>query len=159
MRALLISWEYPPVIEGGLARAVRKLSEHLVQDGAEVHVLTRGGGRLPRQEERHGVIVHRVVEPQFPMDVERVRALGRGDERRHDASSVSSSQTGTASTSFTPTTGSSRAPPRTSRATPARRGSSPSTPPSSVATRAGFTSTRSRTSTPPSGRWSAAPIV
>ena len=69
MRALLISWEYPPVIEGGLARAVRKLSEHLVADGVEVHVLTRGGGRLPRQEERHGVIVHRVVEPQFPMDV------------------------------------------------------------------------------------------
>jgi glycogen synthase len=66
MRALLISWEYPPVIEGGLARAVRKLSEHLVADGVEVHVLTRGGGHLPQQEERHGVIVHRVVEPPFP---------------------------------------------------------------------------------------------
>jgi glycogen(starch) synthase len=69
MRVLLISWEYPPVIEGGLARHVRKLSEHLVQDGAEVHVLTRGGGRLPSEEERHGVIVHRVREPQFPKDV------------------------------------------------------------------------------------------
>jgi glycogen synthase len=69
MRALLISWEYPPVIEGGLARAVRKLSEHLVADGVEVHVLTRGGGHLPQQEERHGVIVHRVVEPPFPKDV------------------------------------------------------------------------------------------
>ena len=43
MRVLLISWEYPPVIEGGLARHVRKLSEHLVADGTEVHVLTRGG--------------------------------------------------------------------------------------------------------------------
>src|SRR5947209_18887062 len=69
MRVLLISWEYPPVIEGGLARHVRKLSEHLVQDGVEVHVLTRGGGHLPRQEERHGVIVHRVSEPPFPNDV------------------------------------------------------------------------------------------
>ena len=69
MRVLLISWEYPPVIEGGLARHVRKLSEHLVQDGVEVHVLTRGGGHLPRQEERHGVIVHRVREPPFPKDV------------------------------------------------------------------------------------------
>jgi glycogen(starch) synthase len=78
MRVLLISWEYPPVIEGGLARHVRKLSEHLVQDGTEVHVLTRGGGRLrvdeerhgrlPVEEERHGVIVHRVREPQFPKD-------------------------------------------------------------------------------------------
>ena len=68
MRVLLISWEYPPVIEGGLARHVRKLSEHLVQDGVEVHVLTRGGGRLPAEEERHGVVVHRVREPQFPKD-------------------------------------------------------------------------------------------
>jgi glycogen(starch) synthase len=70
MRVLLISWEYPPVIEGGLGRHVRKLSEHLVADGVEVHVLTRRGGRLPKQEERHGVIVHRVREPQFPKDID-----------------------------------------------------------------------------------------
>jgi glycogen synthase len=69
MRALVVSWEYPPVIEGGLGRHVRKLSEHLVADGVEVHVLTRGGGHLPMQEERHGVIVHRVAEPDFPRDV------------------------------------------------------------------------------------------
>ena len=68
MRVLLISWEYPPVIEGGLGRHVRKLSEHLVREGVEVHVPTRGGGRLPRQGERHGVCVHRVREPQFPRD-------------------------------------------------------------------------------------------
>ncbi len=68
MRVLLISWEYPPVIEGGLGRHVRKLSEHLVREGAEVHVLTRGGGRLAGPEERHGVIVHRVREPEFPKD-------------------------------------------------------------------------------------------
>ncbi len=69
MRALLLSWEYPPVIEGGLGRHVRKLSEHLADDGLEVHVLTRGGGSLPAQEERHGVIVHRVQEPPFPTDL------------------------------------------------------------------------------------------
>ena len=66
MRVLLISWEYPPVIEGGLARHVRKLAEHLVGEGVEVHVLTRGGGHLPVEEDRHGVIVHRVREPAFP---------------------------------------------------------------------------------------------
>ena len=66
MRVLLISWEYPPVIEGGLGRHVRKLSEHLVRDGVEVHVLTRGGEHLPVEEERHGVSVHRVREPEFP---------------------------------------------------------------------------------------------
>jgi glycogen(starch) synthase len=68
MRALTISWEYPPIIEGGLARHVRKLSEHLVDEGVEVHVLTRGGGRLAAREDRHGVIVHRLSEPPFPKD-------------------------------------------------------------------------------------------
>ena len=68
MRVLLISWEYPPVIEGGLGRHVRKLSESLVRDGVEVHVLTRGGGHLPAEADQHGVRVHRVREPQFPRD-------------------------------------------------------------------------------------------
>jgi glycogen(starch) synthase len=68
MRALTISWEYPPIIEGGLARHVRKLSEHLVTEGVEVHVLTRGGGHLAARENRHGVIVHRLSEPPFPKD-------------------------------------------------------------------------------------------
>jgi glycogen(starch) synthase len=68
MRVLIISWEYPPVIEGGLGRHVRKLSESLVRDGIEVHVLTRGGGRLPAEADQHGVRVHRVREPQFPRD-------------------------------------------------------------------------------------------
>ena len=71
MRILVLSWEYPPVVEGGLARAVRKLSEQLVRAGVEVHVLTRGGGRLRAEEDRHGVTVHRVREPSYPeADVE-----------------------------------------------------------------------------------------
>ncbi len=69
MRVLLVSWEYPPVIEGGLSRHVRKLSEHLASEGVEVHVLSRSGGHLPAQEVRHGVVVHRVREPEFPRDV------------------------------------------------------------------------------------------
>jgi glycogen synthase len=69
MRVLMLSWEYPPVIEGGLARHVRKLAEHLVSEGVEVHVLTRGGGRLEPIEQRHGVTVHRLREPPFPRDV------------------------------------------------------------------------------------------
>jgi glycogen(starch) synthase len=85
MRVLLLSWEYPPVIEGGLGRHVRKLSEELVAGGAEVHVLTRGGGRLPAREIRHGVSVHRVREPAFPTDVARfVRWVG--DMNEHMAS-------------------------------------------------------------------------
>jgi glycogen synthase len=69
LRVLLVSWEYPPVIEGGLGRHVRKISEHLTLEGVEVHVLTRGGGHLTAHEERHGVFVHRVREPDFPRDV------------------------------------------------------------------------------------------
>jgi glycogen(starch) synthase len=68
VRILTLSWEYPPVVEGGLARHVRKLSEQLVRDGHEVHVLTRGGGHLAAVEDRHGVTVHRVREPEFPRD-------------------------------------------------------------------------------------------
>jgi glycogen(starch) synthase len=67
-RVLILSWEYPPIVEGGLARHVRKLSENLVRLGVEVHVLTRGGGHLPADDERHGVVVHRVPEPDFPKD-------------------------------------------------------------------------------------------
>ena len=49
-RVLILSWEYPPLIEGGLARHVRKLSEALVERGVEVHVLTRGGEESPAEE-------------------------------------------------------------------------------------------------------------
>jgi glycogen(starch) synthase len=101
MRLLLVTWEYPPVLEGGLGRHVRKLSEHLVQAGVEVHVLTRGGARLPADEERHGVIVHRVAEPPFPKEVGAfvqwvdamncdMRALGSQLVARHDFSLVHS---------------------------------------------------------------------
>jgi glycogen(starch) synthase len=69
MRTLTFSWEYPPVIEGGLGRHVRKLSEGLVGEGVEVHVLTRGSEHLPAREDRHGVIVHRVTQPPFPRDI------------------------------------------------------------------------------------------
>lgn len=71
VRILILSWEYPPLIEGGLARHVRKLSEQLVQRDVEVHVLTRGdGGRMPAEEEMEGVHVHRVREPHKPADLD-----------------------------------------------------------------------------------------
>ncbi len=75
-RVLLLSWEYPPVVEGGLARHVRKLSEALVRRGVAVDVLTRGFGKESQAGERRvqqlaGVTVHRVREPGWP------RELGR----------------------------------------------------------------------------------
>jgi glycogen(starch) synthase len=75
-RVLLLSWEYPPVIEGGLARHVRKLAEALVRQGVAVDVLTRGVGDgspegQPGVDELGGVMIHRVREPSWPRDLDR----------------------------------------------------------------------------------------
>src|ERR1700690_3848419 len=75
-RVLILSWEYPPVIEGGLARHVRKLAEALVRQGVCVDVLTRGVGGdddlAPRRvEDGGGVSVPRVREPGWPRDLDR----------------------------------------------------------------------------------------
>jgi glycogen synthase len=69
MRALILSWEYPPLIEGGLARHVRKLAETLPHQGVDVHVLARGREEAPPEEERGGVTIHRVREPERPHDL------------------------------------------------------------------------------------------
>jgi glycogen(starch) synthase len=61
MRILILSWEYPPLIEGGLARHVRKLAENLGLQGMDVHVLARGREEDPPEEEMGGVLVHRVT--------------------------------------------------------------------------------------------------
>src|ERR1700729_2987792 len=75
-RVLILSWEYPPVIEGGLARHVRKLAEALARQGVEVEVLTRGTAdgidREGRVLEGQGSVrVHRVREPSWPRDLDR----------------------------------------------------------------------------------------
>src|SRR3954451_4159766 len=69
MRALILSWEYPPLIEGGLARHVRKLAENLSAQDVEVHVLARGLEESPAEEEIGGVLIHRVREPRRPREL------------------------------------------------------------------------------------------
>jgi glycogen synthase len=69
MRALILSWEYPPLIEGGLARHVRKLSEGLVAEGVDVHVITRGLEGTATEEDCEGVVIHRLREPERPRDL------------------------------------------------------------------------------------------
>ena len=73
-RVLILTWEYPPVIEGGLARHVRKLAEELVLQGLVVDVLTRGREESRSSELQNGVNVHRVCEPRFPQDLDRFLA-------------------------------------------------------------------------------------
>src|SRR5918911_3974474 len=69
MRVRSLSWEDPPLIERGLARHVRKLSENLVAQGVDVHVLTRGMEESPAEAEIRGVTVHRVREPKRPREL------------------------------------------------------------------------------------------
>ncbi|HEX2015147.1 MAG TPA: glycosyltransferase family 4 protein, partial [Solirubrobacteraceae bacterium] len=45
------------------------LAEGLVGQDVEVHVLTRGDERMPPEEHRAGVLVHRVREPRRPRDL------------------------------------------------------------------------------------------
>ncbi|HLI58877.1 MAG TPA: glycosyltransferase family 4 protein [Solirubrobacteraceae bacterium] len=69
MRVLMFSWEYPPVVEGGLGRHVRGLAEQLVVQGVELHIVSRGPEAI-QYEERQGVIVHRIAQPPFPRDAD-----------------------------------------------------------------------------------------
>jgi glycogen(starch) synthase len=69
-RVLILSWEYPPIVAGGLARHVRKLAEGLVRHGVEVRVLTRGARDTPAHEIVEGVEVHRVPETTTPRDLD-----------------------------------------------------------------------------------------
>lgn len=63
MRVLVLSWEYPPNIVGGLGRHVADLVPALVQQGVEVHVVTprlAGGENVERSP---GLTVYRVDPP------------------------------------------------------------------------------------------------
>src|SRR3954453_18542234 len=68
-RVLIPPGGSPPLIEGGLARHVRKLSEGLIEQDVEVHVLTRGGEESPAEERVCGVVIHRIREPKRPTDL------------------------------------------------------------------------------------------
>jgi glycogen synthase len=61
LKILILSWEYPPNIVGGLSRHVYGLSVHLAERGHEVHVVTARNGSLSAYEAMNGVHVHRVA--------------------------------------------------------------------------------------------------
>ena len=60
MKILMLTWEYPPRIVGGIARVVHDLSKRLIKDGHEVTVITYKEGDLPEYENDKGVEVYRV---------------------------------------------------------------------------------------------------
>jgi glycogen synthase len=62
MRVLMLSWEYPPVVVGGLGRHVHALATALAAAGHEVTVVTRHGADAPLDEVREGVRVVRAPD-------------------------------------------------------------------------------------------------
>ncbi len=60
MKILMLTWEYPPRIVGGIARVVHDLSKRLIKDGHEVTVITYRDGNVPEYENDKGVEVYRV---------------------------------------------------------------------------------------------------
>ena len=64
----LLSWEYPPVVVGGLSRHVYELSRHLALEGHGVTVYTRGLPGAPDEEYQEGVRVVRVQGYPPPLD-------------------------------------------------------------------------------------------
>ncbi|WP_080845092.1 glycosyltransferase [Cytobacillus gottheilii] len=74
-KLLLLSWEYPPNLVGGLARHVGALAESLVKLGFEVHVITANPGNLTKTETVNDVLVHR-VEPLNGKDPDFLRWIG-----------------------------------------------------------------------------------
>ncbi|WP_084469570.1 glycosyltransferase family 4 protein [Jiangella gansuensis] len=65
MRILVVSWEYPPVIYGGLGRHVHRLTEGLIADGHDVAVVTQSHPDLPEEHDDNGVRVLR-AQPDPP---------------------------------------------------------------------------------------------
>ena len=60
MKILMLTWEYPPRVVGGIARVVYDLSRTLLKDGHDVTVVTYKDGDAPYFEDDKGVKVYRV---------------------------------------------------------------------------------------------------
>lgn len=60
MKILMLSWEYPPRVVGGISRVVHDLSHKLVNEGHDVTVVTYRDGNVPYIEDDGGVMVYRV---------------------------------------------------------------------------------------------------
>lgn len=73
----MLSWEYPPKVIGGLARAVADLSQALVKAGHEVAVVTGDWQECQTLEDVDGVQVHRTNQflPKAPDFTDEVQLM------------------------------------------------------------------------------------
>ena len=60
MRILILAWEFPPRIVGGIARHVAELYPELVKLGHDIHLITVEFGNAPFYEIVEGIHVHRL---------------------------------------------------------------------------------------------------
>ncbi len=84
MRVMMLSWEYPPRIVGGISPHVYDLSQQLQSKGIEVHVVTKATPNAPDEEtEPSGVQVHRVHLEGTPSDfLHEIQLLNLATEKR-----------------------------------------------------------------------------
>lgn len=84
MRVIMLSWEYPPRIVGGISPHVHDLSQQLQAKGIEVHVVTKSTPQAPDEETQpSGVQVHRVPLSGRPNDfVHEIQLLNVATDHR-----------------------------------------------------------------------------
>src|SRR5690242_10826814 len=63
-----MSWEYPPLVVGGLGRHVEALARQLAASGHDVRVVTRGEGDAVSDETRDGLRVRRAAVDPIAID-------------------------------------------------------------------------------------------
>ncbi len=63
MKVLVLAWEFPPRIVGGIARHVAELYPELVKLGIEIHLMTVAQGNQLKRERVEGIHVHRLPVP------------------------------------------------------------------------------------------------
>jgi glycogen(starch) synthase len=63
-----MSWEYPPLVVGGLGRHVEALARQLAAAGHDVRVVTRGEGEAVADESRDGVRIRRAAVDPIAID-------------------------------------------------------------------------------------------
>jgi glycogen(starch) synthase len=68
VRVLMLSWEYPPLVVGGLGRHVDALARELAAAGHDVLVVTRGESPTAVDELRDGVRVRRAAADPIAID-------------------------------------------------------------------------------------------
>ncbi len=84
IRVVMLSWEYPPRIVGGISPHVFDLSQQLARLGVEVHVVTKATPNAPDEEvEPSGVIVHRVHLEREPDNfIHEIQLLNKATDLR-----------------------------------------------------------------------------